>query len=210
MEPSPKTTCTRCGTSILQITADLTGGHCMPCANAMARAKEPVTDYVLRRNPEPVLDHLHPAEDVIISVDYHPGWSPDLTSWVIQISNDGMLRQAISWHRKRGREAELLEPVTLKLTDLAAFQLLIESCSPDSFRSLADAACVDDAAMVSLIMPGRNVKVELPYFHLEHDLKRGSRKFEEMQASSFQLFGQLWRFADRHAPYSLRDREKRQ
>jgi hypothetical protein len=29
-----------------------------------------------------------------------------------------------------------------------------------------------------------------------------------MQKSSFQLFRQLWRFADRHAPYSLRDHQK--
>ena len=47
---SAKTTCDRCGTEILRMTASLTGGHCMPCAKAMARANEPVPDYVRRRN----------------------------------------------------------------------------------------------------------------------------------------------------------------
>lgn len=203
MEPSPKAICIRCGVSILQITFDLTGGHCMPCANAMARAKEPVTDYVRRRNPEPILKHRHPAENVIISVCYIPGWTPDLTSWVIQISDDGILRQAVDWDREEGREEELLDPVMLTSSGLAGLQQLIASCSPDTFRSLTSAATIDDVPMVSLVIPAHDLHVDLPYFDLTEDVR-----FDESQLASFQLFGELWRFADRHAPYSLRHHEK--
>ena len=206
MEPSPKTTCTRCGTSILQITADLNDGHCMPCVKALAWESEPPIEFVRGRRRERLLNHAHPAEGVILSVAFHPGFTPDLTSWVIEISNDGALRQAVDWYRG---EEELLDPVTLKPSDLAELQELVESCSPESFRSLKNFGCIDDAALVSLVMPAQGVSESLPYFHLEFDLKKGRWQLDETQAASFQLFSQLWRFADRHAPYRLCEHEKK-
>jgi hypothetical protein len=209
MVPSPKTTCTRCGAGILQITADLTGGHCMPCAKAQARDDSPLLELQRRRYPDPLLDHRHPAENVILSVGYHPGWSPDLTSWVIQIAADGLLRQAMLWHRERGNEAELLAPVTLAQTDFVAIQKLVESCTPESFRCLTDGYCMDDAAEVSLVMPGQGVKATFAYFAFEHDRKTGRWSPTEAEAAAFRLFRQIWRFADRHAPHTLSDHEKR-
>jgi hypothetical protein len=191
------------------MTAGLTGGYCMPCANAMARAKEPVSDYVRRRNPEPLLDHLNPGEGVILSVGYHPGYAPDLTSWTIEVAGDGVLRQAVRWSRQTGRAEELLEPVSLDAAGLAEIRGLVGSCGADSFVPLERDACVDDVAIISLVMPGQGGRVDLPYFYLAEDLRRGWLKFDEARNVAFHLFGRIWNFADRHAPYSLRVHEGR-
>jgi hypothetical protein len=168
MEPLPKTNCTRCGAGILQITADQTGGHCMPCAKVLGRESRLLLDRLPgRRDSEPLLNHRHPASDVMLSVDYDPGWSPDLTSWVIQISGDGILHQAICWDRKRGGEAELLKPLTLDPSDLAELQQIVGTCAPDSFRVLTDGYCIDDAATVSLVMPGQGVRTSVHYYNVE-------------------------------------------
>jgi hypothetical protein len=205
---SEKTACKRCGTAILQITAKLTEGHCMPCANAMARAKEPVPDYVRQGNPEPILNHLHPDDGIILSADYHPGFTPDLTGWTIQVSSDGIVRQAVQWYRKNFREEELLKPITLEPLKLTEIQQLIVDCPPGGFQALEHAACIDDAANVSLIIPPKKIRIDLPYFHLAQDLKKGLRRFDGVQTSLFSLFGRIWSFADRHAPYSLREHQK--
>lgn len=209
MEFSSKTACTRCGAGILQITADLNGGHCMPCAKALAREREPSVGYEDRHYPKPLLDHLKPEDGIILSVSYDPGWSPDSTSWVIQISGNGVLRQAMLWSQERGRKAELLDPVVLGASDLAAIRELVDGCSRETFLSLRTADCVDDVATVSLVMPAHGVKASLPYFHYEEGLKRGRREFDEAQRAAFELFGKLWHFADRHGPYRLRDHEKK-
>lgn|GEM_PF-3510903 len=207
---SEKTACKRCATAILQITAKLTEGYCMPCANATARAKEPVTEYVRQRNPEPILNHLHPEDGVILSVAYDPGWSPDLTSWTIQISGKGIVSQAVQWSRMRGARKELLESVTLEPLKLTKIHQLIVDCPPGGFQALKHAACIDDAANVSLIIPPKKIRIDLPYFHLAHDLKKGRRRFDDVQTSLFSLFGRIWSFADWHAPYSLSEHQKSQ
>lgn len=182
----------------------------MPCANAMARAKEPVPDHVRQRNPEPILNHLHPEDGVILSVAYHPGWSPDLTNWTTQISGNGTVHQAVQWSCKRGGEEELLESVLLEASKLTEIQQMIDHCPPGGFQSLETAACIDDAANVSLIIPTKKIRIDLPYFHLAHDLKNGRRRFDEVQTSLFSLFDLIWSFADRNAPYSLREHQKGQ
>ena len=180
----------------------------MPCANALAREKKPVPDYVRQRNPEPILNHLHPEDGVILSVAYHPGWSPDPTSWTSQISGDGIVNQAVQLSLERGGEEELLESVTLEPSKLTEIQQLIADCPPGGFQPLETAACIDDAANVSLIIPTKKFRIDLPYFHLAHDLKNGRRRFDEVQTSLFSLFDRIWSFADRHAPYSLREHQK--
>jgi hypothetical protein len=175
----------------------------------MARAYEPVSDYVRRQNPEPILKHLHPEDSIILSVLYDPGWSPDLTSWTIQISDDGIVSQAVQWSRMRGRggEEELLDSVFLELPKLAEIQRLIDCGSTDGFQSLQQADCIDDAARVSLNLPLKRVRLDLPYFHLEYELRKGYRQFDATQRASFSSFGQIWNFADRHAPYSLSEHQ---
>lgn len=180
----------------------------MPCANAMAGAKEPFPDYVRERNPEPILNHLHPEDGVILSVVYHPGWAPDLASWTTQISGNGIVNQGVRWSRMRRGEEELLESVILEPSKLTEIQQLIADCPPGGFQPLETAACIDDAANVSLIIPTKKFRIDLPYFHLAHDLKNGRRRFDDVQTSLFSLFGRIWSFADQHAPYSLREHQK--
>lgn len=206
--PSEKTACKRCGTAILQITADLTEGYCMPCANDQVQANEPVSDYARRRNPEPMLNHLHPGDSIILSAAYFPGWTPDLTGWTIQVSRDGVVRQAVRWYPARTNEEELLKPITLNPSKLAEIQETIDLCPPGGFQALEQAACIDDAAMVSLVIPVKKIRIDLPYFDLAHDLKIGRLRFDEIQNSLFSLFGRIWGFADRHAPYSLGEHVK--
>ena len=204
-----KTECRRCGAGILQITADLTDGHCMPCADALAREKRPVPEYVKRRNPEPLLDHCNPGEGVILSIAYHPGFTPDLTSWTIQISLDGVLQQAVDWHRRAGpRKEELLDPARLNAPQLAELQRVIERCEGDAFKSLKRTMCVDDAALVSLVIPYKQIKTSLPYFHFRHDIRKGRLQLDDAQQSAFAQFEQLWGLVDRFAPYSLRQHEQ--
>lgn len=180
----------------------------MPCANALARAKQPVPECIRRRNPEPILNHPEPQESVILSVLYHPGFTPDLTSWTIQISGEGVIQQAVRWHRQGPREEELLDSVILGSPQLVTLSRLLERSTPDAFRSLERAACIDDAAIVSLVVPHNHVKIDLPYFDLAHDLKKGRCNFNEEEQASFALFGQLWKLVDQAAPYSLAKHQK--
>ena len=203
-----KTLCSRCCTEILQITANLTDGHCMPCANALARAKEPVPDYIRRKNPAPILDHRNPEGSVILSVFYHPGFTPDLTSWTIQITSEGVIRQTVRWYHKEHKEEELLAPVTLDNSQLADFQRLIDLCASDTFKVLENAACIDDAAIVSLILPQKEIQIDLPYFDLQHSIKKRRQRFNEAEQSAFALFGQLWRLVDHVSPHSLTEHQK--
>lgn len=181
----------------------------MPCANARARAKEPVPEYVRRRNPEPLLNHLHPTEGVMLSVDYHPGFTPDLTGWTIQIRRDGEVRQAVRWYRSSSREEELLDPVTLGQREITKLEEFITRWNADAFEELNRAACVDDAANVSLVLKARGLQADLPYFHFVHLMKKGLIKLNESQKVALSAFGDLWKFTDRLAPYSLHEHEKR-
>ena len=206
MESAPKTTCTRCGTSILQITADLHDGCCMPCVHALEGERRPLV--VMRPMPEPLLNHLDPAEDIILSVDYHSGLF-DTASWVIQISNDGTLRQAMLWYRDGEWDAKLLESVTLKPSDFAEVQELITCCTPDCFYYLAETIGPEEDGILSLAIPTQGVRGSLAYRALEEDLSSSTWRLLEANSASFLLFSQLWRFADRHAPYRMREHEKK-
>lgn len=151
---SPQTTCARCGTVILRMTAEITGGHCMPCARTLV----PDAGFFRRREPDPVLNHTHPEEDVILSVFYHPGWSPDLTSWTIQISDDGQLRQEVHRdHRVKGPEG-LQETVPLGDAGLSEVRELLEQCGSITFRDLGFLNNVDDAPWFDLVLPSHSAR----------------------------------------------------
>lgn len=180
----------------------------MPCAKALTRAKEPVPEYVRKRNPEPLLNHLSPDKGVILSVAYHPGYTPDLTSWMIQVNSDGEVHQAIQWYRGQRDEEELLDPSLLDPIQMKTLESLLTRFRSTDFGELERAATVDDAAMLSIVAPVQGIRADLPYFHFVHFMKKGMIKFDDKQKLSLSAFGEIWKFMDSNAPYSLNEHEK--
>jgi len=93
-------------------------------------------------------------------------------------------------------------------SQLADFQRLIDLCASDTFKVLENAACIDDAAIVSLILPQKEIQIDLPYFDLQHSIKKRRQRFNEAEQSAFALFGQLWRLVDHVSPHSLTEHQK--
>ena len=180
----------------------------MPCANKLASAKEPVSDFVRQKYPQPLLDHRNPEDGVILSLAYHPGFTPDLTSWIIQINEIGELQQAVHWYRHSNREEELMETAEVDEDHLLQLSRLLDRADSDSCRSLESAICIDDAAMVSIFAPQRDLRVDLPYFHMAHDIKKGRQRLSDDESRVFQAFASIWKFADGCAPYNLRQHQK--
>lgn len=182
----------------------------MPCANQRARADKPVSDYVSKRWPKPILVHSSPPDDVLLSVFYNPGWSDNLTSWVIHILRDGLLRQAVQWHTPGAATIteEELDPTNLPQEDLDRILEILDSCTPEAFRAAEQAMCADDVSSVSFRNSPRGIRVGLPLFTLAEDVKRGRIDLDAPQRQGFEALDRLWRIADSNAPYPLRKHKK--
>ena len=182
----------------------------MPCTNKRARSEEPVSDYVSRRWPKPILVHSSPPDDVLLSICYSPGWSDDLTSWVIHIRQDGLLRQAVQWHTSgvSGITEEELESTNLSQEDLARVSELLHSCPTEAFRAAERAICVDDVSSISFRSSPRDIRVGLPLFSLAEEIKRGRVELDELSQRGFETLEYLWRLADSNAPYTLSKHSK--
>jgi len=205
-----KSNCKACDAEILQITFDLTEGYCMPCANQRARADKPVSDYVSKRWPKPILVHSSPPDEVLLSVCYSPGWSDDLTSWVIHILKDGLLRQAVQWHTPGVSTIteEELDSTNLPQEDLDCILEILDSCTPEAFRAAEQAMCVDDVSSVSFRNSPRGIRVGLPLFALAEEVKRGRIDLDAVQRQGFEALDRLWSVADSNAPYPIRKHNK--
>jgi hypothetical protein len=181
----------------------------MPCANERARADKPVSEYVTKRWPKPILKHSEPPEGVLLSIAYHPGWCEDLTSWVIHLNDDGVLRQAIQWHSRKSDDLEEeLQSIELSPESFGQFETLLSASDSEALHAVEHMMCVDDVAMISMRSATRDIRVSLPFLYIEEDLKKGRLTLNAIQQRGFDVFASLWHFADRHASYSLAQHEK--
>jgi hypothetical protein len=57
-------------------------------------------------------------------------------------------------------------------------------------------------------MKARELQADLPYFHFVHLMKKGLIKLNDSQKIALSAFGDLWKFTDSLAPYSLHEHEK--
>lgn len=208
--PEPRANCQKCGADIMQITYDLTEGYCMPCANERARADKPISSYVSKRNPKPILSHSKPAEGVILSASYFPGWNPDLTSWIIQINKEGVLRQAVDWYTPQYKKVEKeLDPIHLTVEQLKKLENLLAVAVKIDFNILFRHCCVDDVESMGLTSPTYEFKAEIPLTHIPESLKYQGNALSQNEQEAFDAFANLWHFADSHARYSYKDHWKK-
>jgi len=207
---SPKTNCKKCGTEILQITADLNEGRCMPCKKDDWRKEVLIPQIAsMVREHTPILNHKTNSEDVLVSIHFHPGFTPDLTSWTFQISRDGIMRQAVWWYTQRhDRPEEELDSVRLDDATMKRLGQLITEAESLKLAEIGHLSCIDDAAMVSVRFPRSGEHADIPMLSMQEDIRKGRRKLTDVEKPRFSVVEAIWMLADRHARYSINEHHK--
>lgn len=161
------------------------------------------------RERDPILDHRTTSEDVLVSISFHPGFTPDLTSWIFQISQDGVMRQAVWWYKQgRDRPEEEFDSVHLDEVTMREIKKLIDDAESLRLSPIEHLSYIDDAAMVSIRIPRSGEHADLPMLSLQHELRKGRRHLTDVEKPRFAIVERIWLLADRHARYSLGEHQK--
>jgi hypothetical protein len=182
----------------------------MPCKNAVWRKEVLIPQIAsMVRGRNPILNHKTTSEDVLVSIHFHPGFTPDLTSWTFQISRDGIMRQSVWWYRPRhDRSEEELDAVRLDDATMKRVHRLITEVESLKLAEIGHLACIDDAPMVSVRFPRSGEHADIPMLSMQDDLREGRRKLTDLEQSRFSVAEAIWLVANRHARYSITDHHK--
>ena len=206
---APKTQCSDCGAEILQVTADITEGYCMPCAKRAKAAAEPKPDWMRMKSGEPVQHAPKLEADAIVFASFSPGFATDLTSWDTQILKSGKVVQEIDWWKPDGpkRRGTETRETQISSDSIDALRGVIDGLDVEGIDEITQQICVDDAELISLIVPSRKLQRAVsPYTYefidREHGLTARAR-------SGLKSFRAAWDLIDSVSPYSTKEHWKR-
>ena len=193
-----KVKCESCGTSILETTYELTEGFCMPCAQRRYDDGLPVSDYVKKRWPKPILSFSKLPDDVILAVAFSPGWGDEGACWVVHILEEGILRQTVQrLPLNRDNIEEELDFVILEEEQITHLRGLLAQCGKVDFNALRDKVCVEDSLDISLKGQLGSFRVTLSAY-LNIAVEDGSITLTDSELEAYQLFNDVYGFVTTH------------
>lgn len=200
--PDPKNNCAECGTVILQITADITGGFCMPCSNRKKHPTQGPLDWLSKKCGEPVDEVLQLEPDVIIHASFLPGLAEDLSSWETQVTLGGVLIQKIDWWRRGSSNPPEREIRTSEVSrdDIARLAALIQALDTDELKQLAKEVCIDDVELISFLIPSREFYEAISPYSAEYLDRNG--QLSDAARSGLVSARALWDQIESISPYT--------
>lgn len=159
---------------------------------------EPIIDWkamARKAFSQPRLPKLDPLpSEVMIAMEYWPGFSHDYTSWNLTIDRDGTLRQHICIYTPKGKCSYdyQIEHIQIDSEDVIRISKLAADIGFASFRKVIDCITTDvESARISLRLNGEIVT----------HVRDGDGEMSEEQTRQFKLLLQQIR---QHAPFPQR------
>lgn len=200
--PSPKTSCSECSAAILQITADITGGLCMPCSNRRKRDAERGPEWLERKLGRPVPEAPKLGPDAIIHASFFPGFATDLTSWETEITASGAVIQRIHWRRPDSswrREEQILKGEASGAA-IADLESLIAALDIAGVEQMAKETCIDDAELITLLVPSREFWGTASVYTFEFVDRE--HRFSDLARRGLSSFRAVWDWIESVSPYT--------
>ena len=136
-----------------------------------------------------------------LTVDFHPGFSEDLTSWQTEIDRSGQLLQTVNIRRfspyEERKEFHSCELTPQQMQELEELILAIDFAS---IREASKKFGIDDAALIHIVVDGSSEKtVSGALMWWDYAQKKDKTIFCSAVPDALRL----WRAIDRLSPHKL-------
>jgi hypothetical protein len=138
-----------------------------------------------------------------LTVDFHPGFAEDLTSWGTEIERDGRLRQSVRICRYAPRESRTEQhEAVLSPDQIAELERLIAATDFTAVAAASKRVCIDDAEHIYIRVEGSPewvISAPLLFWHLLQ------RRDKSLSCPALADAIRLWQAIDRVSPHRLGD-----